>query len=124
MRKAFRIALVEPRRNGLAITCVELGDQLGGIETGLLRASQLTSGAPWRVEVSEEDRRRLTAAEAPKGWLPLKGAAQALGVTQQTVVNKLKCGELQGVRVCVGARTSRRICVDSIGCEGQGSLFD
>ncbi len=39
------------------------------IATGLLRARQLTQGAPWQVQVSEADRRRLGATEAPEGWL-------------------------------------------------------
>ena len=82
------------------------GTVVSWIELGLLKGSQITSGAPWRVQVSESDRRRLTAADAPEGWLPLKGAAQALGVSQQSVLEKLKCGELEGVRVQVGARTA------------------
>ncbi len=94
------------------------------IATGLLRARQLTQGAPWRVEVSEADRRRLGATEAPQGWLALKGAASALGVSQQTVLNKLKSGELSGVRVRVGARSAWRIQVDSTICDTQTGLFD
>ena len=54
-------------------------------------------GAPWRVQVTELDRHRLAAADAPAGWLPLKGAARVLGVSQQTVVEKLKRIELEGV---------------------------
>lgn len=79
------------------------------IETGLLHGSQLTSGAPWRVRVTEEDKRRLTAAEAREGWLPLKGAARVLGVSQQTVLQRLKSGRLEGVRVRVGRRSGWRI---------------
>ncbi len=94
------------------------------IEMGLLRASQVTSGAPWRVEVTEADRRRLSAADAPQGWLPLKGAAHVLGVSQQTVLQKLKSGQLEGVRVRVGARTAWRIRVDSGAYSDQPTLFD
>jgi excisionase family DNA binding protein len=94
------------------------------IATGLLHARQLTQGAPWEVQVSEVDRRRLCATEAPQGWLALKGAASALGVSQQTVLNKLKSGELNGVRVRVGARSAWRIAVDSTSYDNQVSLFD
>jgi len=94
------------------------------IATGLLRARQLTQGAPWQVQVSEADRRRLGATEAPQGWLTLKGAASALGVSQQTVLNKLKSGELNGVRVRAGARSAWRIEVDSTSYDNQASLFD
>lgn len=94
------------------------------IAMGLLHARQLTQGAPWQVQVSEADRRRLAATEAPQGWLALKSAASALGVSQQTVLNKLKSGALNGVRVRVGARSAWRIQVDSTRCEQQASLFE
>lgn len=64
----------------------------------VLKGTQLTTCAPWRICVTEQDRRRLTAADAPAGWLPLRGAARALGVSQQTILQKLKRGELEGVR--------------------------
>ena len=94
------------------------------IELGLLKATQITPGAPWRVELTDEDYRRLTAGDAPAGWLTLKAAAQALGVSQQTVLKKLNSGELEGVRVQAGARTAWRICVDSMCYDGQQDLFD
>jgi DNA invertase Pin-like site-specific DNA recombinase len=97
------------------------------IETGLLHGSQLTSGAPWRVRVTEEDKRQLAAADAPEGWLPLKGAAQVLGVSQQTVLQRLKSGRLEGVRVRVGRRSGWRIRVAQTGGddrEDQPSLLE
>ena len=94
------------------------------VEAGLLRGSQLTSGAPWRIRVTEEDVRRLTAADAPEGWLPLKGAAQALGVSQKTVLQKLSSGELEGVRVRVGGRTAWRINAGETTYDQVPTLFD
>ncbi|MGH8634927.1 MAG: helix-turn-helix domain-containing protein [Burkholderiales bacterium] len=94
------------------------------IASGLLRARQLTQGAPWRVELSEADRRRLAATEAPQGWLTLKHAASALGVSQQTVLNKLKSGALNAVRVRVGARSAWRIAMDSTRYDQQEKLFE
>lgn len=79
------------------------------IEAGLLRGSQLTSGAPWRIVVSQQDIEKLKPTEVGEGWLPLKGAAGALGVSQQTVLQKLKSGELEGVRVRAGRRVGWRI---------------
>jgi hypothetical protein len=93
------------------------------VEVGLLKGSQLTSGAPWKVRVTEEDKKRLTAADAPEGWLPLKGAAQALGVSQKTVLQKLTSGELEGVRVSVGRRTGWRICVPAKTYDQENTLF-
>ena len=94
------------------------------IAMGLLHARQLTPGAPWEVQVSEADRQRLAATEAPPGWLALKGAASALKVSQQTVLNKLKSGDLNGVRVRAGARSAWRIQVNSTSCDQQPSLFE
>lgn len=94
------------------------------IELGLLKGSQVTPGAPWRVELTEADCRRLRAGDAPEGWLSLKAAAQALGVSQQSVVKKLNAGELEAIRVPVGARTAWRIRPDSECYENQPTLFD
>ncbi len=94
------------------------------IELGLLKGSQIMPGAPWRVELTDEVCRRLKTGDAPQGWLTLKAAAEALGVSQQTVVKKLNTGELEGIRVQAGARTAWRIKVDSKGCDGQQTLFD
>jgi len=94
------------------------------VEEGLLRGSQLTSGAPWRVRVTEEDRRRLAAADAPEGWLPLKGAARALGVSLQTVLQRLKSGQLEGVRVRVGRRSGWRIRIPVTTYDRQPGLFE
>ena len=94
------------------------------VEIGLLRGTQRMPGAPWRIRVTAEDRRRLTEVDAPEGWLPLKGAAQALGVSQQTVLQRLNRGELEGVRVRIRARTAWRIRVPSTSCTSQDPLFE
>jgi hypothetical protein len=44
-------------------------------------------------------------------------------VSQQTVLNKLKSGELNGVRVRVGTRSAWRIQVDSTRYDHQAGLF-
>jgi predicted site-specific integrase-resolvase len=93
-------------------------------EVGLVRGSQQTSGAPWRIELTEEDRQRLLATGAPAGWLPLKGAAVRLGVSQKTVLQRLQRGELQGVRVKVGRRCGWRIRVSARTSDTQPTLFD
>ena len=40
---------------------VDRGTVIRWVEAGLLCGSQTTAGAPWRVRLTEEDRRRLTA---------------------------------------------------------------
>jgi hypothetical protein len=56
-----------------------------------------------------EDLARLKPVEADPTWVPLKGAALALGVSQQTVLQKLKAGQLEAVRVQTGRRSAWRI---------------
>lgn len=102
---------------------VDRGTVIRWVEAGLLHGSQSTKAAPWRVRVTGQDRRRLTAADAPHGWLPLKGAASMLGVSQQTVLQRLKVGELNGVRVRVGRRSAWRIEIPEPEDERQRSLF-
>jgi predicted DNA-binding protein (UPF0251 family) len=93
------------------------------VEQGLLKGSHVTEGAPWRIQVADEDRRRLTAADAPKSWLPLKGAALTLGVSQETVLQRLKSGRLEGVRVRVGGRTGWRIRIPDAVYDDRTPLF-
>ena len=93
------------------------------VEVGLLRGRQLTDGAPWHIQVRPEDVARLKPADADPAWLPLKGAAQVMGVSQQTVLQKLKCGELEGVRVRTGGRTAWRIHSPEGACNNQPTLL-
>ena len=79
------------------------------VEAGLLPGRQLTDAAPWRIQVRSADIARLKPTDADPAWLPLKGAAQVMGVSQQTLVQKLNSGELEGVRVQTGGRTAWRI---------------
>jgi DNA invertase Pin-like site-specific DNA recombinase len=93
------------------------------VEVGLIRGSHLTDGAPWRIQLTEQDIQKLKPAEADDGWLPLKGAALALGVSQQAVLQKLKSGQLEGVRVQNGRRSSWRIRVAKDTYNPQLALF-
>ena len=103
---------------------VDRGTVIRWVEAGLLRGSQATKGAPWRIRVTQEDRERLTATQVDNHWLPLKGAALALGVSQQTVLQKLKSGELKGKRVRVRTRSGWRIHLPPTTCDNDPSLFD
>lgn len=74
--------------------------------------------------MSEDDVRRLTTADTPKDWLTLKAAAAALGISQQTVLQRLKSGQLEGLRVQTGRRTAWRIRILSTSYDDQPNLFD
>lgn len=93
------------------------------LRRGILKGDQLTSAAPWAVYVSAEDKSRLTAADSPEGWLPLREATSRLGVSKQTVVNWVKEGKLRYVHVTRGRRPGLRIDVASATCAVQQRLF-
>ena len=134
LRKTHGIApgLRVPNRGDDIYTAQQAGERLGvnastvmrWVEAGLLRGAQVTPGAPWRIQVSEDDVRRLTAADTPRDWVTLKAAAAALGVSQQTVLQRLKSGQLDGVRVRTGRRTAWRIRLLSTSYDDQRTLFD
>jgi DNA invertase Pin-like site-specific DNA recombinase len=86
---------------------------------GFIAGEQLTPGAPWRIRVTDDLRSRFVE-EAPPGWLPMLEATLALGVTRQTVLQRVKRGELEAVHVRSGRRKGLRIKV----IRPEPSLFD
>ncbi len=75
---------------------------------GLLGGEQVSEGAPWRIRVDEQVRRRFVP-EIPDGYLPLAEAAKAIGCARQTVLQKVQRGELEAVQVTKGRRKGLRI---------------
>ena len=49
--------------------------------------------------------------ETPSGYLPMREAMQWLGVTRQTVLNRVERGEVEAVHVSRGRRKGLRITV-------------
>jgi len=86
---------------------------------GFIAGEQITPGAPWRIRLTEELRSKFVE-EAPPGWLPMLEATMALGVSRQTVLHRVKRGELEAVHVRLGRRKGLRIKVP----ETDGGLFD
>ncbi len=93
------------------------------LRAGLIRGHQPMPGAPWRIVLDHETRRKLAGKEAPDGWVGLDEAARRLGVSKQTVATWVKDGKLQAVRIARGRRMGWRICVDSTGLEKQTNLL-
>ena len=93
------------------------------VDAGLVKGAQLTPGAPWRIQLGPAEVRRLAAADVPDGWLSLKKAALVLEVAQQTVVQRLKAGTLEGVRVRRGRRSGWRVRVKLDTYGDQPALF-
>ena len=78
------------------------------LNDGFVAGEQVTPGAPWRIRLTGELRGMLTDT-APGGWVPLGYATQALGVSRQTVLQKVKRGELRAVLTRTGRRKGLRI---------------
>jgi DNA invertase Pin-like site-specific DNA recombinase len=86
---------------------------------GFIAGEQVTPGSPWRIRVTDELRGRFIE-QAPEGWLPMLEATLALGVSRQTVLQRVKRGELRAVHVRTGRRKGLRIEV----ANADGGLFD
>jgi hypothetical protein len=78
------------------------------LNDGFVAGEQLTPGAPWRIRLTDELRSRFVV-QAPTGYVPMIEATRLLGVTRQTVLQRVKRGELQAVHVCRGRRKGLRI---------------
>jgi predicted site-specific integrase-resolvase len=86
---------------------------------GFIAGEQLTPGAPWRIRVTDELRARFVEAEV-EGYVPMIEATKLLGVTRQTVLQRVKRGELHAIHLCRGRRKGLRIKV----IDSQPGLFD
>jgi hypothetical protein len=71
------------------------------LNDGFVAGEQVTPGAPWQIRLTSELRGMLTD-DAPGGWLALHHASRALGVSRQTVLQKVKRGELRAVLTRTG----------------------
>jgi DNA invertase Pin-like site-specific DNA recombinase len=89
------------------------------LKDGFIAGEQVTPGAPWRVRVNDTLRRRLVQ-EAPEGYIPMQEVTKLLGVTRQTVLQRVKRGELDAVLLYQGRRKGLRIKASS----DQPGLFE
>jgi DNA invertase Pin-like site-specific DNA recombinase len=78
------------------------------LNDGFIAGEQVTPGAPWRVRLTDQLRGMLTDT-TPEGWLALHHASRALGISRQTVLQKVKRGELRAVLTRTGRRKGLRI---------------
>ncbi len=78
------------------------------IEAGFIPAEQPTPGAPWQIRITEDLLGRFVE-KAPPGFVPMIEATKLLGVTRQTVLQRVKRGELEAVHIRVGRRKGLRI---------------
>jgi predicted DNA-binding transcriptional regulator AlpA len=87
---------------------------------GFIAGEQVTPGAPWQIRITNEVRARFVdEAQTPAGYLPMVEATMKLGVSRQTVLQRVKRGELEAVLVTRGRRKGLRIKV----IDAEPSLF-
>jgi transposase len=78
------------------------------LNAGFVAGEQLTPGAPWRIRITEE-LRNLFVDTAPADYVPVVEAMRRLGVSRQTVWQRVKSGELEALHVRQGKRKGLRI---------------
>jgi DNA invertase Pin-like site-specific DNA recombinase len=78
------------------------------LNEGLIAGEQVTPGAPWRIRMTDELKARFTAS-AGEGFITMQEATRALGVTRQTVLQRVKRGEIEATHVTKGGKTGLRI---------------
>jgi predicted DNA-binding transcriptional regulator AlpA len=86
---------------------------------GFIAGEQVTPGAPWQIRITDELRARVVA-DAPPEYLPMLETTMKLGVSRQTVLQRVKRGELQAMLVTQGRRKGLRIRV----IDQQSTLFE
>jgi DNA invertase Pin-like site-specific DNA recombinase/uncharacterized protein YndB with AHSA1/START domain len=75
---------------------------------GFIAGEQVTPGAPWQIRITQELRARIVE-QAPPEYLPMLETTIKLGVSRQTVLHRVKRGELQAMLVTRGRRKGLRI---------------
>lgn len=65
---------------------------------GFIAGEQITPGAPWRIRMTEELQSQFMK-EPPGGHVTMKEAKSILGVSRQTVLQRIKAGKLSAVHV-------------------------
>ena len=78
------------------------------LNDGFIAGEQVTPGAPWQIRITDKLRARFVE-QAPPGYLPMLEATMKLGVSRQTVLQRVKRGELEAVLVTRGRRKGLRI---------------
>jgi DNA invertase Pin-like site-specific DNA recombinase len=75
---------------------------------GFIAGEQITPCAPWQIRITDELRARIVQQATPE-YLPMLEATIKLGVSRQTVLQRVKRGELKAVLVRQGRRKGLRI---------------
>ncbi|HYA81263.1 MAG TPA: recombinase family protein [Methylocystis sp.] len=118
LRRQWKIASFQekPQADGELMTIRQAADALSVapstihrlLNDGMIAGEQLTPGAPWRIRLTDELKARFNS-ETCEGFLPMREAMRALGLSRQTVLQRVKRGELEAVHVIRGKQKGLRI---------------
>jgi DNA invertase Pin-like site-specific DNA recombinase/predicted DNA-binding transcriptional regulator AlpA len=119
LRRHWNIARYEPPATppeGEALTIKQAAATLGvatstihrWLNDGIIAGEQLTPGAPWQIRLTDDLRARI-AEEAPDGYLTMYQAMRRLGVSRQTVWQRVKRGEIEAIHVRRGRKKGLRL---------------
>jgi len=130
LRRHWNIPCFEPRADAAhseLLTIKRAAIALGvapstihrGLNDGIIAGEQLTPGAPWRIRLTDDLMARFNGV-AGDGFMPMREAMRALGVSRPTVLQRVKRGELEAVHVMRGKQKGLRVKVIA----QQPGLFD
>ena len=130
LRRHWKIPRYQPPENPPEgnLVAVEQAAQILGLapstvhrwlNEGFIAGEQITPGAPWRIRMDQKLKERFVES-TPEGYVPMIEATKILGVTRQTVLQRVKRGELEAVHVTQGRRKGLRIKI----IDNQPVLFD
>jgi excisionase family DNA binding protein len=111
-----QLLTVEAAANQLGVAASTL---LRWLNDGFIGGEQVTPGAPWRIRMTQE-LKNLIVPEVPPGYVAMPQAMRILGVSRQTIMQRVKRGELSVVHVSRGKQKGLRIRV----LDNQPQLFD
>jgi DNA invertase Pin-like site-specific DNA recombinase len=134
LRRSWKIPKFEPKpvsAEGELVTIDKAAGILGvapstvhrWLAEGFMVGEQLTPGAPWRIRVTDELRARMVE-EPPEGYVPMLKATKLLGVTRQTIMQRIKRGELEAVHIRRGRANNLRIKISKNDPGTQLSIFE
>jgi len=89
------------------------------LNDGFIGGEQVTPGAPWRIRMTNE-LKKLIVPGVPPGYVSVFQAMRILGVSRQTIMQRVKRGELAVVHVSRGKQKGLRIRI----LEDQPQLFE
>jgi DNA invertase Pin-like site-specific DNA recombinase/uncharacterized protein YndB with AHSA1/START domain len=114
LRRHWKIARYQPPAhapNGESLSVDAAAKELGlapstlhrWVADGFVAGEQVTPGAPWRIRMTQQ-LRNFVVQEPPSGYVAMPQAMRLLGVSRQTIMQRVKCGALPIVHLSRGRR--------------------